>query len=214
MATDEDSIDDWLVQGTTDAHEAADRYDEWAENYDADLDSWDYRAPGVVVESVLTNRPDAKSVLDVGCGTGLVGRALRAKGYEGRLVGLDISEASLQIARQAGAYDELRPADLQQPLEIPDAGVDALVCVGVMTYLPEVEATWREFARVVSSGGLVVVTMREDLWEPRRCQDVIDRLEADGAWRPLDVSGPAAYMPEATGGLGDVQAYYLTAEVS
>jgi hypothetical protein len=31
-----------------------------------------------------------------------------------------------------------------------------LVCAGVMTYLPDVEAVWREFARVVRAGGLVV----------------------------------------------------------
>jgi predicted TPR repeat methyltransferase len=213
MATEDDAIDDWLVQGTTDPREAAVRYDDWAESYDADLDSWDYQAPGVVADSVLARRPDARSVLDVGCGTGLVGRALRAKGFEGQLVGLDISESSLQVARQTGTYDKLKPADLQQPLEVPPGSVDVLVCAGVMTYLPEVEAVWREFARVVRSGGLVVVTQREDLWEARRCPDVMRRLEADGVWTPLDVTGPAPYMPEATGGLADVHAYYLTAAV-
>ena len=86
-----------------------------------------------------------------------------------------------------------------------------LVCVGVMTYLPDVEAVWREFARVVRPGGLVVVTQREDLWEPRDCQEIIDRLAADGVWTPLDVSGPAPYLPEATGGLADLGCYYVTA---
>jgi methyltransferase-like protein 27 len=83
-----------------------------------------------------------------------------------------------------------------------------------MTYLPDVEAVWREFARVVRSGGLVVATMREDLWEPRGCQAVIDRLAAEALWRPLDVTGPAPYLPDATGGLAGQQAHYLTAEVA
>jgi predicted TPR repeat methyltransferase len=214
MAADDEPIDDWLVQGTSDPGEAAHRYDEWAESYDADLDSWDYRAPGVVAETAIDRKPDARSVLDVGCGTGLVGRALRAKGFKGRLEGLDISESSLRIAEQTGAYDELKPADLQQPLEVSDRSVDVLVCVGVMTYLPDVEATWREFARVVRPGGLVVVTMREDLWETRSCPDVIERLQSDGVWTPADVTGPAPYMPEATGDLADVDAYYLTAVVT
>ena len=78
--------------------------------------------------------------LDVGCGTGLVGKALRARGFTGRVVGLDISQVSLRLAQQSGAYDDLQPADLQQPLPLDDDGVDALVCVGVMTYLPDVEA--------------------------------------------------------------------------
>ena len=54
-------------------------------------------------------------MLDVGCGTGLVGRALRARGYAGRIAGLDLSQASLEIAREGGAYDSLEQADLQQP---------------------------------------------------------------------------------------------------
>lgn len=208
----DDNPRDWLVQGTTDPDEVADRYDEWAETYDDDLDSWSYRAPAVVAETVVTRHPDARSVLDVGCGTGLVGKALRARGCAARIVGLDISQASLRIARRTGAYDALERADLQQPLDVDDDSVDALVCAGVMTYLPDVEAAWREFARVVRPGGVVVVTQREDLWEPRRCQEVVDRLATEGVWTPLDVEGPAPYLPQASGDLAGLGCYYLVAQ--
>ena len=213
MAAD-DTRDDWLLQGTTDPGEVADRYDKWAESYDDDLDSWSYQAPAVVAETVVTRQPDARSVLDVGCGTGLVGKALRARGCAARMVGLDISQTSLRVARQTGCYDVLEPADLQQPLGFEDNAFDVLVCAGVMTYLPDVEAVWREFARVVRSEGLVVVTQREDLWEPRRCQDVIDRLARDGAWTPLDVGGPAPYLPQASGGMAELGCYYLAARIT
>jgi len=214
MAADEASRDDWLLQGATDPGEIADRYDEWAESYDDDLDMWSYQAPAVVAETVVAQQPDAHSVLDVGCGTGLVGKALRARGCAARIVGLDISRTSLQVADRTGAYDTLEPADLQHPLDVEDNGVDVLVCAGVMTYLPEVEVVWREFARVVRSGGLVVATQREDLWEPRRCQEVIDRLTTDGVWVPLDISGPAPYLPQASGGMAELGCYYLTARIS
>ena len=133
--------------------EVADRYDEWAQSYDDDLASWSYQAPAVVAETVVTRHPAAGSALDVGCGTGLVGRALRARGFAGQILGLDISQASLEIAQQCGAYDSLERADLQQRLPLEDDSVDAVVCVGVMTYLPEVEAVWREFARVARPRG-------------------------------------------------------------
>jgi ubiquinone/menaquinone biosynthesis C-methylase UbiE len=214
MAADDAGRDDWLLRGTTDPREVAERYDEWAESYDGDLASWSYRAPGVVAEAVVTRHPDARSVVDVGCGTGLVGTALRARGCSARIVGLDISQASLRVARGTGAYDVLTLADLQQPLDVPDNAVDALVCAGVMSYLPDVEAVWREFARVVRAGGLVVVTQREDLWEPRGCQDVVDRLAADGVWTALDIGGPAPYLPQATGGMAELGCYYLTARVT
>ncbi len=212
MAVDE-TPRDWLLEGTTDPDEVADRYDEWAETYDDDLVSWSYQAPGIAAEMVVTHQPDARSVLDVGCGTGLVGKALRARGCAARIIGLDISQASLRVAHQTGAYDALERADLHQPLDVEDDGMDALVCAGVMTYLPDVEAVWREFARVVRPGGTVVVTQREDLWEPRKCQEVIDRLATDDVWTPLDIRGPAPYLPQASGGLAGLGCYYLLARV-
>jgi predicted TPR repeat methyltransferase len=152
-------------------------------------------------------------VLDVGCGTGLVGRALRARGCTARLAGLDISQASLEVALRSGVYDVVAQADLQQRLPLPDGSVEAVVCVGVMTYLPEVEAVWRELARVTRTGGLVVATQREDLWHSRDCQAVVDRLADDGVWTPLDVAGPAPYLPEGYGGTPAVDCFYLTARV-
>jgi ubiquinone/menaquinone biosynthesis C-methylase UbiE len=214
MATDEAPEDDWLLQGPADPREVADHYDEWAGSYDDDLVAWSYQAPEVVAKTVVTRQPNAASLLDIGCGTGLVGKALRTLGCTARITGLDISQTSLRVADQTGAYDQLEVADLQQRLDIEDNAFDVLVCVGVMTYLPDVEAVWREFARVVRSGGLVVVTQREDLWEPRSCQEIVDRLTTEGLWTPLDVSGPAPYLPEATGGLGELGGYYVAAQVT
>ncbi len=153
-------------------------------------------------------------MLDVGCGTGLVGQALRARGFAGQLLGLDLSDASLEIARQGGAYDSLARSDLQRRLPVEDDSVDAVACVGVMTYLPDVEATWRELARVVRAPGIVVATQREDLWHTRECQAVVDRLENEGVWTPLEITGPAPYLPEGYGGTPEVACYYLTALVS
>jgi predicted TPR repeat methyltransferase len=161
----------------------------------------------------VSRHPDAGSVLDVGCGTGLVGRALRARGFAGRIRGLDISQVSLGIAGRCGAYASVAQADLQQRLPFGDDSFDVLVCVGVMTYLPEVEAVWREFARVARPGGLVVATQREDLWRTRTCQAVVDLLENEGVWTPLEVTGPAPYLPDGYGGTPSVDGYYLTALV-
>jgi len=214
MVPDDVPISDWLHQGTSDPAQVAGRYDDWAQSYDDDLAAWSYQAPAVVAETVVTRQPGAEAVLDVGCGTGLVGRALRDRGFAGRLLGRDISQQSLDVAREGGAYDSLEVADLQQRLALDDDSVDAVVCVGVMTYLPEVEAVWREFARVARPGGVVVVTQREDLWTERACQAVVDRLEAEGVWTPLDVTGPAPYLPEGYGGGPAVGCYYLTTLVS
>ncbi len=211
--SDEESSTSWLYAGGTDADAIASRYDEWAADYDADITAWSYEAPDVVARIVAERAPTAVSILDAGCGTGLVGTALRAAGVRAEIVGIDVSEASLEIARTTGAYASVFPADLQKPLEFADDRFDALLCVGVMTYVPEVEAAWREFARVVRPGGLVVVTQREDLWGERRCADVIDILTEEGVWS-AEVTAPQPYLPGNVEGMADVGVHYLTAVVT
>ncbi len=43
---------------------------------------------------------DARSVLDVGCGTGKLQRVARERGHTGRLVGLDPADAMLEVGRR------------------------------------------------------------------------------------------------------------------
>jgi hypothetical protein len=43
---------------------------------------------------------------------------------------------------------------------------------------------------------------------------VVDRLRDELVWSPLDVSGPAPYLPEGYGGGDAVGCYYLSAVVT
>jgi SAM-dependent methyltransferase len=54
----------------------------------------------------------ATSVLDVGCGTGMLLRRARAEGHAGRLCGLDPADAMLDVAREAGEGVEWVLGDL------------------------------------------------------------------------------------------------------
>lgn len=207
------SDDGWLLQGSADPAEVAAYYDDWADRYDTDLQDWAYRAPAVAASVLIANAPAAGSILDAGCGTGLSGRALRVAGFAGTLHGIDLSESSLTIARESGAYDKVSIANLQERLAFEDNSFDALGCVGVMTYVPDVEACWREFCRVVRPGGVVVTTQRQDLWEPRDSQGVIDRLAADGSWVPIWVSDPQPYLPNNDDYAHQIGVHYVAATV-
>lgn len=206
--------DGWLVAGIADPNEVGAYYDAWAERYDADLHDWTYRAPQIVAATVLDRMPDVSSVLDAGCGTGLVGRALRAAGFRGEIHGIDLSEASLTVARRSGHYDRLTSANLQHPLAFDDDSFDALTCVGVMTYVPDVEACWREFSRVVRPGGVVVVTQRQDLWESRRCREVAELLSAEQVWQAVSISEAQPYLPDNDEFADQIGVHYLAADVA
>jgi SAM-dependent methyltransferase len=192
----------WLLAGPTSPDEVRAHYDDWAGEYDDALRSWGYDAPERAARLLLdvlgpNGAPDigAACVLDAGCGTGLAGAALRAAGFGGRLIGFDLSPTSLELAAARAVYDDLVVTDLQAPLRLADGAVDALLCVGVLTYVPDTEAVWREFARVVVPGGTIVCTQRADVWDERRCHATLDRLERDGTWTATHLSPPVDYMP-------------------
>lgn len=206
--------DGWLAGGSADPADIEVYYDRWAVAYDHDLDTWQYSAPSIVARMVADLRPDVNDVLDAGCGTGLAGRELRSIGHTGTIVGIDISGASLEVALADGAYTALSRVDLQRPLPFDDASFDAVMCVGVMTYVPDIEACWREFARVARTGGVVVVTQREDLWGERDTAAVVERLEEHGVWTPVLITGPEPYLPGHDDFADRIGVHYVAASVS
>lgn len=195
MAADPTPDDGWLLAGPTAPDDVRRHYDGWAGDYDAELAAWGYDAPARGAQLLRDHAAGATAVLDAGCGTGLVGRALRDAGFAGHLTGIDLSVASLELAAGRAVYDELTTADLQQPLAFDDDRFDAAICIGVLTYVPDTEAIWRELARVTRAGGVVVCTQRQDVWDDRRCADTLDRLERDGTWAARHLSPPVDYMP-------------------
>ncbi len=176
--------------------EIAEYYDDWASNYDGTLSDWQYEAPEQVA-SILRSKLSTKStVLDVGCGTGLCGKALLAAGFTA-IHGIDVSQRSLEIASKTEVYTTLRGIDLERlPLPIPDDHYDGLVCVGVLTYLTDSVNTLREFSRVIKPCGEVVITQRSDLFKEREFQSVLEKLLNEGVIAHVSISEPRPYLPE------------------
>lgn len=185
----------WLTKLSTDSQETAAYYDAWAENYDQALAQWNYQSPTIVATMLKQEVPPDGRVLDAGCGTGLSGKALHAAGFR-RLTGIDISQASLDVAAQAGVYERLLQVNLQQmPLPLETDEFAAVQCVGVLTYIPGTATIMREFCRVVQPGGLVAFTQRQDLFNERNVAGAMQTLADEGTWTPVSVSEPQVYLP-------------------
>ena len=208
--------EEWLVSGSTAPDEVRGYYDDQAPTYDTTLASWGYDAPWRVAELLLRTLPADRApqtVLDAGCGTGLAGQALRDAGFAGRLLGVDLSPDSVALAAGRGIYDDVAVGDLQQAVEYDDDSVDGVVCVGVLTYVPDVAAIWGEFCRITRPGGAIVLTQRDDLWRERRCNEVLHDLERDGRWAVVHLSPPASYLPGNADFGDEILVRYLAARV-
>ena len=92
-------------------------------------DGWS--VPQEVVSRSIALLRSARSILDVGCGTGLIGRELRAQQWRGRLVGVDIAKNRLAEARRLGCYDRLLVGNAYQ-LPDPQGSYDAVIASAVL----------------------------------------------------------------------------------
>ncbi len=170
-------------------------FDRWASTYDDDLVARGYRAPWIAADALAQLLCDRdRPILDAGCGTGLVGERLSRRGFTA-LVGLDVSLDSLAVAQQKACYERLIRGDLDRRLDFDDGAFAAVVCVGTLTYVTDLEALLREFCRLVCADGYVSFTHRTDLYHDGFIA-LVARLEAEGLWTRISHSDPQPYVPE------------------
>ena len=184
-----------LRQGATDTGAVKSYYDDMADRYDDTLAAWQYRAPEDGCDLLTPHLAEGARVLDVGCGTGLMGRALMRRGAF-HVDGIDISDASLRHADERGCYARLIRHDLQAlPLPVQDDSYDAAAAVGVMSYIADAPALTRDLCRTVRPGGLITFTQRTDFWHERDFSGMIERLDGEGLWMRMMITHPLDYIP-------------------
>jgi len=97
-------------------------------------------------------------VVDVGCGAGIDSLiAARQAGPEGRVIGVDMTDAMLRKARKAAAEAGLGNVGFQfghaEELPVADGWADVVLSNGVLNLTPDKHETLREMARVLRPGG-------------------------------------------------------------
>lgn len=134
--------------------------------------------PALDLLAQVGDLPDG-DVIDLGCGAGAVGKALRQR-FPGRcLVGLDSSPAMLAAARDSGDYDTLHHSDIANWQ--PDTPPALIFSNAALQWLPDHPTLLPRLARLLAPGGMFAVQMprQEDRPSHRLLQTVAHAVAPD-----------------------------------
>lgn len=189
--------DEWVgrVYGAASNAELVTLYDAWAHTYDADMQAMGYLHPQVMAGLVCRHIRDLDArILDAGCGTGVIGRALAVLGYR-NLIGLDMSQKMLGEAGRLGAYRVLTCGTLGQPLDYADGAIDAVISCGVFTAGHAPASAFDELVRIIRPGGILIITFGDAVWEKEGFAARLGGLEAKGLIGTVEVTPSYRPMP-------------------
>ena len=121
----------------------------------------EYQGPAILLDALKAvaggNPLKFGSALDLGCGTGLAGVAIRP--FCDRLAGMDLSPGMIEQARAKDIYDRLETSDLLEFLAAEDARHNLVLGADVFVYCGDLAPIVAAVARVLAPGGEFAFTV-------------------------------------------------------
>jgi len=115
-----------------DPEEIREIYNDWASTYEADITAEGYATPQRAAAALAEFVEDKEQpILDIGCGTGLSGRALKDAGFT-TIDGADTSAEMLSQADKKGIYRSLLEVDPNAELPFKDGTYALITAIGVI----------------------------------------------------------------------------------
>jgi predicted TPR repeat methyltransferase len=129
-------------------------FDRYSDRYDQHvLGLLKYRTPDLLFDAAgrLASSCDL-DILDLGCGTGLLGARFRPRART--LTGVDISSSMLAVARQRRIYDNLVCGELVEFLQMQTEKFDLAVAADVLVYIGDLSRVFHHVRGALRDGGL------------------------------------------------------------
>jgi predicted TPR repeat methyltransferase len=139
-------------------------FDQYAARFDAELTgTLNYRAPEAVAAILDAYAPPGGhcDILDLGCGTGLSGQALRP--FARRLDGVDLSPGMVSKAHEKAIYDRLDIAEAQAFLGSSGPSWDIIAAVDMLNYIGDLTPIFATAAARLNPGGLLTGTVEKGM---------------------------------------------------
>jgi len=170
-------------------------FDDRAPWYETGAGADSYLSPAGLERLIAKHlHPDGGPVLDLACGTGLMGECLRRLGFSD-LWGCDLSLEMLEAARGKRLYKDLRQADLHRPLPYPTESFAAVICAG--TFFADIVAAeaLAQVLPVIRPGGWLICDVELTAWDAGGFGAVLGRLRDLGLLSQLETEEARMFAP-------------------
>lgn len=144
------------------AEYVAELFDQYADRFDSELmEGLGYRVPFLLAELAREVRGERMytELLDLGCGTGLVGETFLSCAT--RLHGVDLAGKMVAAAREKGIYDALHQDELLNFCRYTKQSFDLLVAADVLIYMGDLEPFFQVLPRILRPGGDLLYSLEE-----------------------------------------------------
>jgi predicted TPR repeat methyltransferase len=134
----------------------AQRVNVWDHNCTA---SHPYRGHELVAEALnrVCGEVEKLDILDVGCGTGLVGNLIKKRAK--RLEGIDLSPLMVEKANAKGVYDKLHQGDLVTFMAGQREKYDVITCAATLIHFGDLRPVFRAVAIALRNDGVFIATL-------------------------------------------------------
>ncbi len=183
-------------------------YADWASDYDDDTSGLKYTAceTSYGLFTSLTGSYFLKfdindkliRIMDVGCGTGLMGKTLYRNGYR-NIDGCDLSYEMTREAEKLNIYNKLTAnININKPINPDWANTfDCSFSVGVFTPGHVEPRALNQMIDLTKPGGLIIISTRIAYYETTDYQHVSDQLEHENIIKLLKVDRNQPYTDDS-----------------
>jgi predicted TPR repeat methyltransferase len=167
------------------------KYDQLSKDYDTIYEAAGWPDPRLCAENVLDlGFTEDSSVLDMGCGTGLVGHHLKEKsGFDKiDIKGIDASQGMINQANERGIYGEFKCLFLGNPTGFEDKHTDIhgkfdfVTASGVLAEGHASALVFDEMLMTLKRGGYAVFTSRLEYLNKLNYQQNMDDRVLEEKW--------------------------------
>ena len=167
-------------------------YRQWAASYESEVTGNGYITPERCAKALASQVEDLDApVLDLGCGTGLSGIALRAAGF-GTIDGCDLSAEMLQQAKaHPELYRRIWQCDVTQPFDFEAGTYQHIAATGLIAVGHAPPETIDLALSALPKGGCLVFSLNDHTLADQRYETrLMENLDTGNAIMLLREHGP------------------------